>query len=232
MEEENLHKAHRSRVKERFEQQGLDGFEDHQVLELLLFYAIPRVDVNALAHTLMNRFRSLHGVFDAGIDELKRVPGIGENAALLIKLIPQLSRRYMISQLNAKNQTVLSDSGQAGQFLTPFFHGERDEVVYVVCLDNRNKVISCKQLFRGDLKAARVSVRKILELVLKDGAAGVILAHNHPGGSPDPSEEDVALTREIAKILRTVDVTLNDHIIVSGTEFASLYQMGMIDHIG
>jgi DNA repair protein RadC len=91
MTEENLHKAHRLRLKERFLQQGLDGFEDHLVLELILFYAIPRIDVNGLAHELLNRFGSLHGVLDASVDDLRKVRGVGENAALLIKLIPSLA---------------------------------------------------------------------------------------------------------------------------------------------
>ena len=214
-------------MKERFLRQGLDGFEDHLVLELLLFYAIPRIDVNELAHTLLDRFRSLHGVLDAPPEELKKVPGVGQNAALLLKLIPQLGRRYLLSQY-AKKDVVLQDSAQAGRYLIPFFQSERDEIVYVLCLNSKNKVLSCEPMFKGDLNAAQVSIRKIVELVLKENAASVILAHNHPGGSPEPSKEDILLTADITKALQAVDITLRDHIIVSGTDFVSLYQSGII----
>jgi DNA repair protein RadC len=227
MTEENLHKAHRLRLKERFLQQGLDGFEDHLVLELILFYAIPRIDVNGLAHELLNRFGSLHGVLDASVDDLRKVRGVGENAALLIKLIPQLSRRYLISQ-QAKRDVALNDSAQAGRYLMPFFRSERDEVVYVLCMNSKNRVLCCRQMFRGDLNSAQVSVRKIVELVIRENATSVILAHNHTGGSPEPSKEDILLTEDIAKALKAVDIALRDHIIVSGSDYISLYQSGLI----
>ena len=128
----NIHEGHRERLKKRFLEHGLESFEDYSVLELLLFYALPRSDVNPIAHALINKFGSLAAVFDAPVEELTHVPGIGINAAEYIKLIPQVSRRYLISRASFDN--ILDSTKKAGEYLLPRFYAERDEIVYLVCL--------------------------------------------------------------------------------------------------
>ena len=220
----SIHQGHRGRMKRRFLEHGLESFEDHHVLEILLFYALPRVDVNPLAHNLINRFGSLSAVFDAPIDELEMVEGIGRNAATLIKLIPQVARRYMISR--ASFGDILDSSEKAGRYLLPRFFGERDEVVYLVCLDAKCKVLNCRLMFRGSVNSANVSIRKIVETALSFNATSVILAHNHTSGIALPSREDQITTRKIEAALKAVDIALTDHIIVADEDFVSLADSG------
>jgi DNA repair protein RadC len=220
-----IHSGHRARVKQRFLRSGLDSFDDHQVLELLLFYAIPQRDVNELAHALLNHFGSLSAVFDAPEQELQQVPGIGENAAVLIKLLPQIGRRYLISK--EADSGVIQTSAQAGRFLLPRFFAERDETVYLLCLDVKNKVLGCQCLFRGSINSAQISTRKIVEAALKYNASCVILAHNHPSGMALPSEEDYRTTERISAALRAVGIELRDHIVVADRDFVSMADSGV-----
>ncbi|SHH76919.1 DNA repair protein RadC [Sporobacter termitidis DSM 10068] len=220
----NIHDGHRERMKSRFTEHGLENFDDHSVLELFLFYALPRADVNPLAHALLDKFGTLAAVFDAPADELAKVPGIGQNTALYLKLIPQVSRRYLVSR--SRFDDILDSSEKAGAYLLPCFYAERDEVVYMVCLDAKGKVINCKRLFRGSVNSASVSVRKIVENALNYNSTSVILAHNHTSGIALPSEEDGETTRRIESALRAVDVVLADHIVVADDDFVSMADNG------
>lgn len=220
----NIHDGHRERMKNRFAEYGLDSFDDHAVLELLLFYALPRTDVNPIAHAMMEKFGTLSAVFDAPVDELVTVPGIGQNTALFIKLIPQVSRRYLVSR--SQFDHILDSTKKAGEYLLPYFYAERDEVVYMVCLDAKCKVLNCKQLFRGSVNSASVSVRKVVENALLYNSTSVIIAHNHTSGIALPSEEDKITTRRLEAALKAVDVVLADHIVVADDDFVSLADNG------
>jgi len=222
-----IHDGHRERLKKRFTQQGLDGFADHNVLELLLFYALPRGDTNPVAHRLMNRFGTLAAVFDATEEELVKVDGIGENAARLIKMIPQMSRRYLMSKSNMEN--IITNTDEAGQFIVPRFYGERDEVVYIICLDAKCKVLYSGLLARGSVNSTNVSIRKIVETAIAYNATGVILAHNHTSGVAIPSREDGEVTLKVQAALDAVDVLLADHIIVADDDFVSMRDSGFFD---
>jgi DNA repair protein RadC len=211
-------------MKRRFLEHGIESFEEHHVLELLLFYALPRVDVNPLVHNLINRFGSLAAVFDAPIDELIKVDGVGRNTATLIKLMPQVARRYMISRASLSD--ILDTTEKAGRYLLPRFFGERDEVVYLVSLDAKCKVLNCRLMFRGSVNSASVSIRKIVETALSFNATSVILAHNHTSGIALPSREDQMTTRRVEAALKAVDIVLADHIIVADEDFVSLADSG------
>lgn len=214
-----IHDGHRARLKKRFLNHGLDNFDDHNALELLLFHSVPRRDTNELAHALIDRFGSLSEVFDAPVEELMKVSGIGEASALLIKLVPQMSRRYLISR--TAPDKILSSTRKAGEYITPYFFGERDEVVYMVCLDAKFKVIACRMLARGSVNSANINVRKVVETALSFNSTSVILAHNHTSGIAFPSNEDKATTRRVLDALRAVDINLSDHIIVADDDFFS-----------
>lgn len=224
------HKGHRQRMKTRFLEHGADSLDDHQLLELLLFFALPRVDTNPLAHELLERFGSIDAVLDASPDELKSVPGLGGNAAALLKLIPAVGRRY----LTAKNSvgSILASTEEAGRFLLPRFLGRRDETVMLVCLDTKMKAVSCRTIASGDVSAAHISVRKVVEQALAQNAPFVLLAHNHVNGLALPSAEDVATTRRLEEALALVGVTLVDHIIVAGDDFVSLRENGVLRQKG
>ena len=220
-----MHEGHRQRVRERFRLEGLDNFAPHEVLELLLFYARTRGDVNPLAHRLLETFGSLKGVFDAPYEELVKVNGIGPNAAALLKLVPSLTRTYYSSDARGM---ILDTSEKSGEYFLPYYIGQTEEVVRLACLDAGGKVISNQILHRGSANAAEVNIRKIVNIALRNNAMGVILAHNHPGGLPLPSEEDVATTKSIREALIPMGVLLMDHIIVAGQDYVSMARSGII----
>lgn len=221
-----MHDGHRERIKKRFLEQGLDGFDDHNVLELLLFYALPRQDTNPLAHALLDYFGSLDAVLEAPREELLKVDGIGENAATLLKIIPAVSRRYEMAKNTFDN--ILDSTQKAGSCLAARYLYERDEVVYVICLDAKRRVLCCRDLFRGDVNSADVSIRKIVELALAKNASAIILSHNHTSGIALPSREDEVTTRRIKAALESMNIALLDHIIVAGDDYVSMAESGLL----
>ena len=221
----SIHDGHRQRLKERFRAEGLDHFEEHEVLELLLFYCIPRQDTNPIAHALLERFGSLSQVLEAPAEELEKVPGIGSNAATFLALTTAVGRYYLV---NRSMQTViLSTIEQCGQYLVPFFYGRRNETVYLLCLDAKCKVLCCKEVGEGSVNSAGVPIRKIVETALGANATTVVLAHNHPSGLAIPSGDDISTTRRVAAALDVVEIGLADHIIVADDDFVSLAQSGV-----
>ena len=223
----NEHEGHRRRMRRRFLDHGLENFDDHNVLELLLFYALPRVDTNALAHRLMEHFGSFDAVMDAPAEELMAVEGMGPGAAALVKLVPEAGRRYIMR----KNEPgrILSDTEAVGRYLLPRFLGQRDEVALLLCLDAKMKLLCCREIGRGDVGCVPLNLRRLVETALSSNAAAVILAHNHVGGIALPSPEDRAVTAQVRQLLQTVNVTLQDHIIVGGDDFVSLRDDGFFD---
>lgn len=225
-EEKNLHAGHRARVRKQFLEHGLDTFEDHKVLEFLLFYALPRRDTNPLAHQILNRFGSLEAVFEAEEEELAQIPGLGESGIALLKLIPQISRRYMMEKFAHDN--ILDSSEAAGEYFVPRFMYERAEVVYLACLDTKHRVICCREIGRGVVNYAEINIRRIVETALANHAAGVILAHNHTSGIAIPSKDDQTSTVQIRRALHLVGIELIDHIVVGGDDFVSMADSGML----
>lgn len=219
-----VHDGHRERLRDSFLEHGLDGFHDLQALELLLFYAIPRRDTNPIAHALLDRFGSLQAVFEASIQELCEVPGVGRHTAGLILLVPQLVKHSRVSA--AREKKSIRNGRDAAEYLRPFLDTEREEVAMMVCLDANKAVINCVELARGTVNSVTISCRRIVETALKSKASYVILAHNHPGGRPSLSREDDAVTSGVYKALALVDVKLMDHIVVAGGQYASINDMG------
>jgi len=221
---ESIHAGHRERLKNRFLENGLDDFTDIQVLELLLFYAIARQDTNLLAHALLDHFGSLSQVLEATPEELKKVKGIGDHAAILLHLIPQLGRYYQID--SAQQVEILTSLDACGTYLVPYFFGRNKETVFLLCLDAKCKVLCCKEIGEGSVNTASISVRKVVETALAANATTVILAHNHPSGIALPSDEDVQTTRRVAAALSAVEIHLADHIVVAEGDYVSMVQSG------
>ncbi|MBQ3193520.1 MAG: DNA repair protein RadC [Oscillospiraceae bacterium] len=224
MPQESIHKDHRKRLKDRFLKEGLDNFTEYQALELLLFYAIPQKDTNPLAHTLVNTFGSLSQVLEAGVEDLKKVPGISDHSATLLALVTELARYYQVDC--AKRTRVLTTLDDCGAYLVPRFFGRSNETVFLLCLDAKCKVLGCKEVGEGSVNSAGISIRKIVETAIGMKATTVILAHNHPSGVAVPSVEDVQTTRRIAAALNAVEVHLADHIVVADGDYVSMVQSG------
>lgn len=219
--------GHRQRIKNRFRQEGLDSFEDKHALELLLCYGLPRKDTKALAQTLINEFGGLTQVLDASAEQLEKISGVGENVSTFLTLVREFVRRYNISKQNSG--VPLESLEHCAEIVKPYFEGKRNEVIYLLCLDAKFKILCCKQVGEGSVNAAAVSVRKIVETALNVNATTVVLAHNHPGGLAVPSEEDRQTTYRVANALRTVDVILADHIVVADDDAVSMVQSRFFD---
>lgn len=220
-----MHEDHRKRVRTRFEEEGLEGFSAHQVLEMMLFYAIPRKDTNEIAHRLLAQFGSFARVMDAPVEALEQVEGMGHQSAVLLKFIRSSYRYYQLS-LTEKG-TVLRTIEDCGQYLMAKLDGKRNEEVQMLCLDGKRKLINCLPVGEGDICSANVSVRKVLNLALSQNAVMVVLAHNHPGGFAIPSKEDVQVTYNLARTLRDAGVYLLDHIVVSDSDYVSMVRSGL-----
>ncbi len=220
----SIHDGHRQRLKERFLTEGLDHFSDVQVLELLLFYAIPRVDTNPIAHALLDHFGSLSQVMNARPEELEKVPGVGRNAATLLKLTTDTARYCGVNEL--ENVNILSNLDECGRYLVRFFKNRRNETVFLLCLDAKCKVLCCKLIGEGSVNSAGIPIRRIVETALGANATTVILAHNHPSGIAVPSGEDIQTTRRVAMALSAVEIQLADHIVVADEDYVSIVQSG------
>ena len=221
-----VHDGHRERLRARFAEHGLDSFNELNALELLLCYAIPRRDTNEIAHRLLDAFGSLSGVFQASMQELTSVPGIGENAATLILMVPQIVKKAHVSK--AKETKIIRNSTDAGNYLLPYFLDEPDEIVMMLCLDNKRAVICCREMGRGVVNCVDANIRRMVETALKVKTTTVIIAHNHPNGVALPSREDDNFTRTLYRSLGLLGITLEDHIIVANDEFVSLADSGVM----
>ena len=219
-----VHDGHRERLKERFRSEGLDGFTEVQVLELLLFYSVPRRDTNEIAHALLEKFGTLAQVLDANPADLEKVPGMGSSSALFLKLLSAAGRRYQISR--TESATILRTLEQCGAYLQPRFFGRKHEAVFLLCLDAKCKVLACKQVGEGSVNSAGVPIRRIVETALSANATMVVLAHNHPSGLALPSADDIQTTKRLAVALDTVEITLIDHLVFSDDDYVSMAQSG------
>lgn len=224
--DKNIHKGHRQRVKNRYLAEGLDHFQDHEVLELLLFYCIPMKDTNELAHTLIKEFGSLSAVFDADPKDLCSKGGLTENSAILLSLIPSLSRRYNHGKFKDKPQ--LNSSSKAGEYAVSLFTGRLYEVFYVICLDSQNRVNHATLLHEGTINEAPVYPRLIVETALRHQANSIMVAHNHPGGSMQPSKADIEVTKRIKVAAEAISIKLLDHIVVAGEGYYSFAENGLL----
>lgn len=222
----DMHKGHRERMRQRYLNGGSETFADHELLELLLFYATPRVNVNPTAHKLLAQFGSLQTVLLASADELKTVDGIGESAAILLTLVRALSRR-ITTEIPEPKKLASCPRALITEFMERFL-GEPLEHFYVACLDQHGKVLLNRCLNDGSVSFVEVNLRKIIEHALYTKASCVVLAHNHPSGYVMPSEEDIAITNRTQRALREIGVALLDHIIVSGHDYLSLRKMGYL----
>lgn len=224
-----IHDDHRKRVKARYLEFGAEVFDDYQLLELYLFYSNPRADVNPLAHQLINQFGSLPGVLNASVEELTAVKGVGEHAAISLRLISDLNRRSQMARSSRKDLITSAEDG--AEYLIPHFYGSQVELVYLLCLDPQGRVLHCSRLSGGDGTPTFASFdqRKLIAAALEHRASSVLLAHNHLSGSTEPSQEDLDATRHAAQALRMIHVHLLDHLIIADNDYRSLRQSGLLN---
>jgi DNA repair protein RadC len=225
-EEKDLNEGHRDRLRDRFFEAGLDAFEPHEVIELLLFYVYPRVDTKKKAKKALEHFHNdFHSLLYASKEELNKA-GLSDNSASLIKL----AREIFIYQLKkdlADRREILS-SQEAYEYLRAYFKGVPQEELCVIYLDNRNKVISISSEFQGTFNETKIYIRELVKQCLKHNASIIILAHNHPSGSLEPSATDINITNKIRMALEVFDIKILDHILVGDNNFYSFVEYGLL----
>lgn len=217
--EAQMHKEHRKRLRQRFLQEGLENFEPHVILELLLFYALPRKDTNELAHKVLNHFGSLSEVFDASFDQLMEVDGIGKESATLLSMVSQLSNVYMIDKVAKKSIKGLD---QVAQFAYQCLIDKNTEHILLICLDNNQSMITYKIISEGSVDQSLGDIREIARMMLSVNATAAVLAHNHPRGSTRPSAADERFTISVNEGLSKLHLKLLDHVIVNPGGYFSM----------
>ena len=219
MADENVHKGHRKRMKAKFLLHGFDVLEEHEVLEMLLYYAVPRSDTNPIAHKLLDHFGSISAVFDASIDMLLDA-GVSENTAVLLKMIPDLSRLYLDDKYN--NPSKVIDLSKIVDYFACKFIGREDEAVMLLLTDAKGKEVYSGIVAKGSINSTDLPVRKIIDLALRYNAKLAIIAHNHPSGVAIPSKDDLSATKIIQNALAHVNVILADHVVIADDDGVSM----------
>lgn len=222
MEQQNLNVGHRERMREELMTVGGEAMPDYKILEMLLFYGIPRKDTRTLAKTLLNTFGSLSGVLEADVTDLKAVTGMTTNAACLIKLVLPLAKKYSENKIEGAGH--LRSFDEIGEFAVAQFYTVKGERAILICMDRMGKVLGVNILAEGDFDSAGISIRSIIGHILQTNATSVVLAHNHPSGVALPSHEDVVVTEQIINALKVINVNFVDHVIVSNNDYVSMAQ--------
>lgn len=220
--DKNLHKDHRQRVRTRYLSTGISAMPEHNIIEFLLFFGVPYKDTNDMAHELIDRFGDLNGVLEAPVEELMKVKGIGENAAALIRLTHDIAVMYNDNKQSEKLSLVTNERFM--DFLSMKYIGESREIVYLLCIDAHGRLQKCAKVCEGSPDSATVDNRTIVEAAIRHNAYEVILSHNHPNGFAVPSVADVRATQALAPLLKAINVSLIDHIIVADGDCFSMAQ--------
>ncbi len=218
-ENENPHQQHRERMREKYLRVGLDGFNEHEILEFLLYYCIARRDTNALAHTLIRTFGSFAGVLAAPVEELCRVEGVGERTAVFLKLLYDISQN---ADRYESEREPLSSVEKIGEYIRPFYQGISTEQVLVLALDSRLRPIRAIRVQQGSMDTVALPIVKVARTLVSCGASFVVLSHNHPNGTALPSQKDVQTTQQLQNVLAGVGIQLIDHLIFDREDYISL----------
>lgn len=225
-----MHEGHRKRLKEEFMISGFNSeTPPHKIVELLLFYSIPRKNTNEIAHLLIDEFGSLTNLIDARSEDITRVAGAGENTATLLQLIRFISNYYINEK--KKNVKSLNDIDDLCSYIFDKYVGITKEMVTLVSLDNSGRILGFDAISEGDISSVGISSRQVIETVIKRNASSVVLSHNHPKGLALPSVQDIESTKTIREVLKNINVPLVDHIIISDDDYTSLRLSGKYEYI-
>jgi DNA repair protein RadC len=222
--------GHRDRLRERFLKSGAEGLQDYELLEMILFAAIPRRDVKPLAKQLLKEFGSLSGVMCAGISDLQKIKGLSENSAILIKTVQALTIKMMKNDIEKK--PVLSSWQKLIDYCYVAMAHEKREHFRVLFLNRKNQLMADEVQQIGTVDHTPVYPREIVRRALELGATALILVHNHPSGDPTPSDSDIAMTEEVIKAAAALDILVHDHLIISQNGHISFKSLGLLSFTG
>ena len=224
---ENVHSGHRERMRKKILTYGAKSLEDHELLEVLLYYCIPQRNTNPLAHKIINEYGSLLNLMDANVHDLIKRCKLSERTAILINLIPEFVSRYSAQKWD-KDKLNLLDIDTVGEYAKSLLSTQKKELFYMFCLDTQGNLIKSELVSEGEVNETDVNLRRIAELALKNNTSSVILAHNHPGGSFMVSNSDINATSRIIHALELMNITVYDHIIVVHNSYISFVKVGLM----
>ena len=233
----NNAKGHRERVRKKFLENGFNGLEDYEILELLLFYVIPRKDTKAIAKELIKKFKTLANVLKADTLELKTIDGLGDAAITFLKMMGalpekiyenELKNKKLFKENNSENKYKITDKEFLLTFLRNKIGYKNVEKFYVIYLSSSNEVLAFEESSSGTLDRSSIYPREIYKRVIMENAKSIIIAHNHPSGNISPSKCDIDITNEIAKGLKNFGALLIEHIIITRDSYFSFLEEGLI----
>ena len=211
-------------LKKRFLLRDPDGLTDEELLELLLSFSSK--EPQKLTQNILKEYPTVAQLMEASAKDLAQMEGIEQESVLLLRLVPELHRRYFLSRSHVESR--LKDSHDFGHYLLPYYYGARDEMVYLLLLDGVGKVINCRMVGHGSVNSANVPIRRLVQDALTANASGVVVAHNHPNGIALPSQEDISATVFLRDTLDALDILLVDHIIIADDDFVSMRESGYL----
>ncbi|VAX24047.1 UPF0758 family protein [hydrothermal vent metagenome] len=226
MNAEKPNDGHRERLRKKFLKFGLDKFTDDEIVELLLTLATPRKDCKQIARNVLKEFGSLKGVLEAPMGELQKIGGIGPNNALGIRLIHSIARKFLREKILKEN--YIDSFEEVLDYFTHALRDEKYEFFHVLFLNSQNAILHEERLAVGSATHVVLSPQQVIGKALSSKAAIIVLAHNHPGGSIEPSGEDVALTKEIVFSARLLDLSVREHLIISPNGYFSFMENGLM----
>lgn len=219
------HAGHRSRLRARLLNDA-DGLADYELVEYLLALAIPRRDTKPLAKALLREFGSLAQLVSADPESLRRVDGLGDTAIAALKIVQAASLRMLKDGF--RDKPLLSNWDALLDWLRADMGPIDVERVRILYLNARNMLIRDEVMSEGSIDQSAIYVREVVKRALELSAAAIIVVHNHPSGNPDPSRQDIAITRDLAGAAGKLGITLHDHIIIGGSDFRSLRGLGLL----
>ena len=225
--DKQIHKGHRSRIRQRVISEGLDNFQDYQVLEYALSFVIPYKDTNPIAHNLINTFGSLRAVLEANEEDLANVKGMGEVSAHFLTSIIKIYNFYEKEKINTMGKIVTPN--EAYQYVRKYFAGKLREELYLVCLLPNNKIFKTEKVAEGTTGQAKVAIRQITDMISRNKVNNIVIAHNHPNGTAVPSIDDDTFTKALVTSLALNDCYMLDHIIIGDNDYYSYRESGKID---
>jgi DNA repair protein RadC len=221
------HEGHRRRLRERFLKSGIDGFLDYEVVELLLSLGTPRRDCKKAAKEAIRKYHTLRGVLEAPPEELQQIEGIGAHSAFGIKLTQEVAREFLKAKMLEK--PFCRSSQEVFDYLYHSMRGLKKEVFKVLYLTSQNQIIDAADLSEGTVNSSAVSPREVIEGAIRNNAAALVFAHNHPSGATDPSDADKKLTRELVYAGRIIRIKVLDHLVIGDNRFYSFAGEGLIE---
>ncbi len=227
MEAKEDSKGHRKRLRERFLKYGLDGFQDYEIVELLITLGKPLSDCKPQAKEAIRRFKSLRGVLEASPEELQEISGIGPHSVFGIKFMQAVASRFLKEK--SLQKPVCSSSQEIYEYFYHTMRGLPKEMIKVVYLNTQNEILDIHDLSQGTVDASYLYTREVMEKAISTRAVSFVLVHNHPSGNPEPSQSDHELTRAVVQAGLVMNIKLVDHIIIGDNRFYSFAGEGWIE---